>query len=137
MASLAIGFFASLIAYLMEHSLHALTGVEDVLNAFSGHGVGGLFGIVCVGLFASKLEDSPTDGLFKGNAGLLGTQLLGVAVCVVTAAGGTTVAWAITCAGFWVMGADPLVAPESAEDVDQALLKGEYAWGDLTGAAVN
>ena len=132
MASLLIGFSASVLAYAAEASIHRITGVEDVLNAFSGHGVGGLFGVVAVGVFASTSEASPTDGLLKGNAGLLGVQLLGVLVCVVTATVGTAVAWAATCAGFWSMGASPLVAPEHAEGVDEALLKGESAWGDFT-----
>jgi Amt family ammonium transporter len=132
MASLLIGFAASVLAYAAEASIHRITGVEDVLNAFSGHGVGGLFGVVAVGVFASTSEASPTDGLVKGNAGLLGVQLLGVLVCVATATVGTALAWAATCAGFWAMGASPLLAPEHAEGVDEALLKGESAWGDLT-----
>jgi Amt family ammonium transporter len=134
MAALCIGFTASLLAYPVEHSLRHVTGVEDVLNAFSGHGIGGLLGIIGVGLFASTAEDAPVDGLFRGNASLLGTQLLGVLVCVVTAAVGTTAAWALVCAGFWAAGASPLIAPECAEDVDRHLLKGEYAW-DLGGAS--
>ncbi|MBI5251348.1 MAG: ammonium transporter, partial [Desulfomonile tiedjei] len=43
------------------------------------HGVGGVWGTLATGLFASKLiNESGNDGLFFGNAGLFGIQLVGV-----------------------------------------------------------
>jgi hypothetical protein len=56
-------------------------------------------------------------------------------VTVATAAVGTAVAWGVVSAGFWAAGASPLVPEKHAEDVDQALLKGEYAWADLAAAS--
>ena len=137
MASLAIGFFSALLAYVIEKSLHKFTGVVDVLNAFSGHGVGGILGIIGVGLFASTSEASPTDGLFRGNAGLLGVQLLGIVVTAAVATVGTAVSWGAVCACFWVWGGETLVKPEDAADVDRALLAEESAWGGGAKESVN
>jgi Amt family ammonium transporter len=45
------------------------------------HGVGGIFGILATGLFASKaMNAGGADGLFFGNPGLFGVQALTVVV---------------------------------------------------------
>jgi Amt family ammonium transporter len=56
--------------------------IDDPVGATSVHLVCGVFGTLCVGLFAQKgvTSLSAVDGLFYGGGfGLLGTQLLGVA----------------------------------------------------------
>ena len=131
MASLFIGFVSSLCAFLVEKKLHHATGGLDVLNAFSGHGVGGMLGIVFVGVFASTSEASPTDGLLRGNAALLGEQLLGIVVTAALATMGTAASWGAVCAGFSALGAPTLVAPEDAGDVDRARLGHEEGAWDL------
>jgi len=43
------------------------------------HGVGGTWGALATGLFASKaINDAGADGLFFGNPGLFGIQVLAV-----------------------------------------------------------
>ena len=65
-------------------------GIDDPVGAIAVHGVGGLFGVLCVGLFAngdygggwngSSVEG--VTGLFYGDAGQLGAQALGALVLV-------------------------------------------------------
>jgi Amt family ammonium transporter len=55
--------------------------VDDALDVFSVHGVGGAFGALATGVFATvAVNPAGADGLLAGNAGLIGTQLLGVLV---------------------------------------------------------
>jgi Amt family ammonium transporter len=68
-------------------------GFDDSLDAVGIHGVGGMFGALATGLFASKaINPAGADGLFFGNASLLGIQAISVLASVVFAFGMT---WAI------------------------------------------
>ena len=54
-------------------------GYDDSLDVVGVHGVGGTWGAIATGLFASKaINDAGADGLFFGNPGLLGVQILAV-----------------------------------------------------------
>jgi Amt family ammonium transporter len=65
-------------------------GFDDSLDAVGVHGVGGTFGALATGLFASKaINPAGADGLFFGNPSLLGIQLLSVAAAIVFAFGMT------------------------------------------------
>ncbi len=67
-------------------ALRARTRLDDSLDVFAGHGVGGITGALLTGVFASKAFNSAgNDGLLAGNAGQLVTQALGVGVSVVYA----------------------------------------------------
>ncbi|MDR0445589.1 MAG: ammonium transporter [Oscillospiraceae bacterium] len=60
--------------------------IDDPVGATSVHLGCGVFGSICVGLFAQEgvTTLSPANGLFYGGgAGLLGTQLIGIAVVAV------------------------------------------------------
>ena len=64
----------------------ARTRLDDSLDVFVGHGVGGVTGALLTGVFASKAWNSAgNDGLLAGNAGQLGLQAIGVATSVVYA----------------------------------------------------
>ena len=64
----------------------ARTRLDDSLDVFAGHGVGGVTGALLTGVFASKAWNSAgNDGLLAGNAGQLGLQAIGVATSVVYA----------------------------------------------------
>ena len=63
------------------------TGLDDSLDVFAGHGVGGITGALLTGVFASKLWNAAgNDGLLAGNAAQLATQALGVASSIVYSA---------------------------------------------------
>lgn len=54
-------------------------GYDDSLDAVGIHGVGGTWGAIATGLFATKLiNPAGSDGLFYGNPKLLGIQLISV-----------------------------------------------------------
>ncbi len=77
-SALIIGAVAGVICYLAVLSKDRL-GYDDSLDVVGIHGVGGVWGTLATGLFASKLiNESGNDGLFFGNASLFGIQLIGV-----------------------------------------------------------
>jgi Amt family ammonium transporter len=62
------------------------TRLDDSLDVFAGHGIGGMTGALLTGVFAQKAWNAAgNDGLLAGNAGQLGVQALGVAASLVYA----------------------------------------------------
>ena len=62
------------------------TRLDDSLDVFAGHGIGGITGALLTGVFASKVwNPAGNDGLLAGNPGQLGTQALGVVSSIVYA----------------------------------------------------
>jgi Amt family ammonium transporter len=65
-------------------------GYDDSLDVMGIHGVGGVIGTLATGLFASKaINPGGADGLFFGNPGFLGVQVLTVIVAAVFSVVGT------------------------------------------------
>jgi Amt family ammonium transporter len=61
-------------------NLKSRLGYDDSLDVVGVHGVGGTWGALATGLFATKaINDAGGNGLFFGNPGQLGIQLLAVA----------------------------------------------------------
>ena len=59
-------------------------GYDDALDVVGVHGVGGTFGALATGLFASKaINDAGNNGLFFGNPAQLGIQAVAVGVTLV------------------------------------------------------
>jgi Amt family ammonium transporter len=55
------------------------TRLDDSLDVFAGHGIGGIVGALLTGVFAAKAwNPAGSDGLLAGNPGQLGVQALGV-----------------------------------------------------------
>jgi Amt family ammonium transporter len=78
MSALIIGLAGGALCYLAV-SLKNKLGYDDSLDVVGVHGVGGTWGAIATGLFASKLiNDAGNNGLFFGNAGQLGVQALSV-----------------------------------------------------------
>ncbi|MCL5104888.1 MAG: ammonium transporter [Armatimonadetes bacterium] len=78
MAAIAIGGLVSFICY-GAIMLKGRLGYDDSLDVFGVHGVGGTWGAIATGLFASKVINSAgADGLFHGNPALLGKQLIAI-----------------------------------------------------------
>ncbi|MBI4302274.1 MAG: ammonium transporter [Chloroflexi bacterium] len=79
MAAVLIGLGAGVFCYLACR-LRARTKVDDSLDVWGVHGVGGTWGAIATGLFASvAINAAGADGLFRGNPGLLFNQLVAVA----------------------------------------------------------
>jgi Amt family ammonium transporter len=78
MASIIIGFGAGALCYFAV-GLKSHFGFDDALDVWGVHGVGGTWGAIATGLFATKLiNDAGGDGLLYGNPGQLGIQLIAV-----------------------------------------------------------
>jgi ammonium transporter, Amt family len=91
LASIVIGFGAGVICYT-ACMLKPLFGYDDSLDVVGVHGVGGIFGAIMTGVFASKaINPAGNDGLLYGNPSLLVTQLAAVGITVVFAAAGSAV----------------------------------------------
>jgi len=86
MAAIVIGLAAGVICYMAVSLVKPMLGYDDSLDAFGVHGVGGAFGAIATGLFASKaINSAGNDGFFFGNPSLLGTQIVAVVVVAVYA----------------------------------------------------
>jgi Amt family ammonium transporter len=85
MAALAIGAIAGVICYYAV-SIKFSVGYDDALDVVGVHGVGGSWGALATGLFASTaVNPAPAgaNGLFFGNPGQLLIQAVGVGVTIV------------------------------------------------------
>ncbi|MGE5217413.1 MAG: ammonium transporter [Chloroflexota bacterium] len=71
-------------------SLKPRLGYDDSLDVVGVHGVGGTWGALATGLFASKAVNAAgNDGLFFGNPGQFGVQLVSVVATLILALVGT------------------------------------------------
>jgi len=78
MSSIIIGLVAGIICY-MAINLKSKLGYDDSLDVVGVHGVGGTWGAIATGLFASKaINAAGNDGLFFGNPSLLLNQFISV-----------------------------------------------------------
>ena len=76
--TIIIGFVAGALCYLGVVGKNRF-GYDDSLDVVGVHGVGGTWGAIATGLFASKaINEAGADGLLLGNASLLGIQVLAV-----------------------------------------------------------
>ncbi|MHB1419451.1 MAG: ammonium transporter [Bacillota bacterium] len=90
--AIIIGLVAGTLCYTAVGFLKAKLGYDDSLDAFGCHGIGGIWGTIATGLFASKaINPAGANGLFYGNPGLVLTQLTGVIATVAFVAIGTMV----------------------------------------------
>lgn len=92
MAAIVIGVFAGILSYFAV-VWKGRMGYDDSLDVVGIHGVGGVFGILATGLFASKaINAAGADGLFFGNAAQVGIQAVMVVAVAAFSVVGT---WAI------------------------------------------
>ncbi len=79
--ALAIGAGAGLLCYIAVY-LRTKIQVDDALEVFAVHGVGGIWGAIATGIFAVAAIGG-TAGLIDGNAGQLVTQVIAVVATMV------------------------------------------------------
>ncbi|NTV29113.1 MAG: ammonium transporter [Candidatus Omnitrophica bacterium] len=85
--ALIIGLLVSVFCYFAAVIIKPALGYDDALDAFGVHCVGGIWGALATGLFATKVVNSAgNDGLFYGNPALFFVQLKAVAITVVYSA---------------------------------------------------
>jgi Amt family ammonium transporter len=84
-AAIAIGFVAGIICFFAVDLLKRK--VDDALDVFAVHGVGGIWGAIATGIFAQKaINPAGNDGLLYGNPGQLVTQIVAVVASAAFAA---------------------------------------------------
>ncbi len=63
--ALFIGFIAAIVSNLASEAIKHKTGVDDVLDVFACHGLGGITGMLLTGVFGSKVVNAAVlDGQF-------------------------------------------------------------------------
>jgi Amt family ammonium transporter len=78
-SALIIGLAAGVISNLVANWRAGRWKIDDTLDVFACHGVGGIWGSIATGLFASAAVNG-VNGLLFGNPGQLVAQVLAVAV---------------------------------------------------------
>ena len=79
-----IGVGVSVICFFFVTVVKTKFGYDDSLDAFGVHGVGGIWGALATGLWASKdINPAGNNGLFYGNPGLFLIQLKAVVITIV------------------------------------------------------
>ncbi len=82
-SSILIGIFVSIFCYFAVAYIKPKFGYDDALDVFGVHCVGGIWGALATGLFASKaVNPAGADGLFFGNPKQFLIQLIATAVTV-------------------------------------------------------
>ena len=81
MPGVIIGLLAGVICYFAVSVLKVKLGYDDSLDAFGIHGIGGTWGAVATGLWATTaINPDGADGLFYGDTHLLFAQCVSVVV---------------------------------------------------------
>ncbi|AXY77794.1 ammonium transporter [Paraflavitalea soli] len=81
--SITIGVIAALVSNIVVFYKQK-SKLDDTLDVFPCHGVGGMVGMLLTGVFATKAVNGlGADGLWLGNSGFLWTQFKGMIISVV------------------------------------------------------
>ncbi len=90
LSALVIGLGAGGLCYMVVNFVKPILGYDDSLDVFGMHGVGGTWGMIATGLFASTAANPDgSDGLFYGYPYQLFAQLVAVLAVWAYAAGMT------------------------------------------------
>ncbi|MBI2685693.1 MAG: ammonium transporter [Acidobacteria bacterium] len=90
-SAVIIGALAGVIVCLSVEFVERVMKLDDPVGAISVHGTNGLFGVICVGLFADGKSNyggswngvpGSVTGLFYGDSGQLVAQLVGVSTLI-------------------------------------------------------
>jgi len=81
--SIFIGVLAAIISNVAVHFKTTRTVLDDTLDVFPCHGIGGMVGMLLTGVFATKAVNAAgNDGWAYGNAAFFLTQLKAMAIAV-------------------------------------------------------
>ncbi|MDO4537922.1 MAG: ammonium transporter [Coriobacteriales bacterium] len=92
-SAVIIGGLASPLCFFCVSKLKPRFGYDDALDAFGCHGVGGIFGGLCTGIFASKAVNPAIrwNGLVFGETGLFVAQVVSILATIAIAVVGTLI----------------------------------------------
>jgi len=74
--SILIGIVASLVSFAAVHWKNSRTTIDDTLDVFPCHGLGGIVGMLLTGVFATNV------GLVNGTATVFGYHVLGLVIVI-------------------------------------------------------
>ena len=96
-ASFIIGALVSPICYFGVSLIKKKLKIDDALDAFGCHGIGGIWGGIATGIFTQKSINSTAkwDGLIFGDYHLFAAQIVGILVTAAVAVVGTLICVAI------------------------------------------
>lgn len=89
--SITVGIFSSIVSSLMV-DLRSRTSIDDTLDVFPCHGIGGIMGMLLTGVFASQNinpANTTGNGLFFGETKLFTVQLISMTGVSIFVFGGT------------------------------------------------
>ena len=89
--AILLGIIAAVVCFFVVSKVKAKLGVDDSLDAFGIHGVGGILGAIGTGIVYQPFLGGPGDGSTAMGAQVT-TQIIAVAVAIVWAAVGTLIA---------------------------------------------
>ncbi|MBW1895356.1 MAG: ammonium transporter [Deltaproteobacteria bacterium] len=95
-AALIIGLVAGILGFISVSKLKNKVGYDDSLDAFGVHGMCGIWGALATGIFANPLITEGAKGLFYGNPGQIGLQIISIAATIAFSAIGTIMVVLIT-----------------------------------------
>ena len=82
--AIIIGLLVSVFCYIAAAIIKPKLGYDDALDAFGVHGIGGIWGALATGLWATKaVNPAGNNGLFYGNPGLFLIQLKAVGITII------------------------------------------------------
>ncbi|MDR3365124.1 MAG: ammonium transporter [Clostridiales Family XIII bacterium] len=126
-ASLIIGLVVSPVCYFGITLVKKTLKIDDALDAFGCHGIGGIFGGIMTGVFAQAAIGG-ADGLVYGNPEQLLKQVIAILISIGVAVVGTLVCYAITRAF------GPIRVAEKDESIGLDLTQhGEHAYPSFNG----
>jgi len=132
MPAILIGFVGGGVCYFAVAVLKEKFGYDDSLDAFGVHGLGGTWGSIATGLFATTaVNPDGANGLFYGETHLLVAQIISTVVAYALAIGGTYVLYKI------VNALTPFRAEDSEESAGLDIVEhGEHGYtGDTFSAS--
>ena len=122
-SALLIGFVGGILCFFAVTELKKRFGYDDALDAFGCHGVGGIWGGISAGIFAtSTINPDITGGLVDGNAGLLIAEIVSILAVtaysavvsfVIHSLHGETAYGSVSAAGLAVGAHEPVAIPAS------------------------
>jgi len=126
--AMVLGFVAAVPSYAVL-VWRTRTRVDETLDVLAAHGIAGFTGIIFIGFFAQMSWNDTANGLFYGDAGQLGSQL-------VAAVAAPAYAFAMTYALLTLIGAvTPLRGSDHEEAVGMDIIHhGEEAYATGEGA---
>ena len=125
--SIFIGAFAAIISNIAVY-YKSKSALDDTLDVFPCHGIGGIVGMILTGIFATKAVNAGgNDGLFYGNPEFFFTQLKGLGIVILYS---FSVSYGIFKFINWVM---PMRVSEAEEEIglDESQHDEKYLQGTL------